>query len=813
MRLTHFNTGRFFWLLALGLSACTASPTTSDEPRTAGGSSITHLSQSLVESELTLHSPVPELTAWASSGHGALALGSDIAVVGVPNDALGPGSARGSAIVYKRVDNPSGADAAWQPIQQLVPDTGHDDDRFGYAVAVMDDTILVAAPQADRTLVDQGVIYVFEPREFGWVQTQEIVAASPVTADHLGTTLATHGNTFVAGTAVNPMQVGSGGGQAAQVFERSPDDTFVHVGQLALPTGESTALFADGSARYNAGATSDTWLFTSPEGAYLYDRDGDSFNSSGPYAPTSTANPRHFVKAALAGDRAAIAAQGYVLLLERSGSHWQQDTELSLPTDDDTADDDTAIDALALQDDWLVVSMAGVPYATRHSANGWGSWQALPSTHAKSLALAEDTLWVGEEARSAEETSQVLVYRNDHGSWVQQSRLQDYGVGAAGTFGVAFDLNGTTAAVSAPASSGDSAVYLYRFDDSFQYSNFRWSVRQTITPPEPDPNFGRSIALSSTLLAVGAPSTGSEPGHVYVYERRDGLWVWKAPRLAGLTDEPSFGSTLAVGTNHVLVGTPDEKSCAYLYDTSDSEWPDGACLLPPDAQIDTGFGTSLSVGLDVAAVGAPKFGNAQTPQGAVYLFDLDDPSLDPILLQPQEAREDRRFGTAVSASYGRIAATTLGDPYTRPPQGSVFIFEHASSGWFQRSRIRGTDSPLEAQVENYGRQVSLHANTLVVRSETQASIYARIGNEWSAPLTFDAQNPGIAAGTSLVLVANDGSPYASRPVRAYRLQGVSDSPCAAATDCIDDTWYYCDRNNQLNRPGFSRDDFIPRPLS
>jgi hypothetical protein len=118
----------------------------------------------------------PGGSAGASFGR-AVALDGDRAVVGAPG-AAGPSGSTGLAYVFERTGT------SWTSTAELAPDPGEDGERFGWAVAVAGETILVGAPGAAN---GAGAAYVFT-----WVGSAWTGVQISSTQDHeeLGTSVA-----------------------------------------------------------------------------------------------------------------------------------------------------------------------------------------------------------------------------------------------------------------------------------------------------------------------------------------------------------------------------------------------------------------------------------------------------------------------------------------------------------------------------------------------------------------------------------------------------------------------------------------------
>jgi len=121
--------------------------------------------------------------------------------VGAPGEAGG-----GAAYVFTMVDG------AWQESARLAPPEPDPEmeSGFGWAVAVVDDTVFVAAPNED---FGAGVVHVFRDTGSGWSHQAELTASSRAVDTQFGMSVATDGTRLVVGA---PSEIGG----AVYVFDR-----------------------------------------------------------------------------------------------------------------------------------------------------------------------------------------------------------------------------------------------------------------------------------------------------------------------------------------------------------------------------------------------------------------------------------------------------------------------------------------------------------------------------------------------------------------------------------------------------------------
>ncbi|MBK6342034.1 MAG: fibronectin type III domain-containing protein [Flavobacteriales bacterium] len=133
----------------------------------------------------------------------------DYAVIGARTDDQ-PINNAGSAYLFKRVGG------SWIQQQKLVASDAETDDRFGDAVAIHGNYVVVGAHREDHDangqnmLLNAGAVYVFVRNGDVWSQQQKIVAADRGSSDYFGASLDIHGDRIVVGVS-NDGQDASGG--------------------------------------------------------------------------------------------------------------------------------------------------------------------------------------------------------------------------------------------------------------------------------------------------------------------------------------------------------------------------------------------------------------------------------------------------------------------------------------------------------------------------------------------------------------------------------------------------------------------------
>ena len=124
----------------------------------------------------------------------SIAVDGTTVVVGARDDDIGANTNQGSVYVFER---PPGGWVTGTETQKLTAADGTDGDRFGAAVAIEGNTIVVGANQLAEA-GQAGFAYIFEKPAATWVQSGKLTAAGGAAGDALGHAVAIEGTTVYA---------------------------------------------------------------------------------------------------------------------------------------------------------------------------------------------------------------------------------------------------------------------------------------------------------------------------------------------------------------------------------------------------------------------------------------------------------------------------------------------------------------------------------------------------------------------------------------------------------------------------------------
>ncbi|MDX1419081.1 MAG: T9SS type A sorting domain-containing protein [Rubricoccaceae bacterium] len=226
----------------------------------------------------------------------AVALDGDVAVVGADRHNTGY---CGSAFVFRRTGS------TWAQEAALNDDACVNHDRFGAAVAVEGDVVVVGAHGDDHGSnleVDLGAVHVYGRSGGVWTLEARLTAADANDYDHFGSSVGLDGNTLIAG-AYGDSEGGTVAG-AGYVFRRVNGQWVEERKLLASGTPEAFASFGYAAALDGTtalfGAPEDDEVFADAGAAYVYDVSAAGRSAANPVAASGSTLPARFALTAVA---------------------------------------------------------------------------------------------------------------------------------------------------------------------------------------------------------------------------------------------------------------------------------------------------------------------------------------------------------------------------------------------------------------------------------------------------------------------------------------------------------------------------------
>lgn len=498
-------------------------------------------------------------------------------------------------------------------------------DRFGLAVAIDGDTVVVGAPyessnatgvngnQADNSAGWSGAVYVFVRTDGVWTQQAYLKASNTDSEDLFGSAVAVSGDTVVVGAWEED-------GNATGVNGNASNNSATRSGAAYVFT-RTTGVWSQ-----------QAYLKASNTGAgdrfgISVDVAGDTIGVGASHEDSSTTG--------IDGNQAdnSAADSGAVYVFKRSGGTWSQQAYVKASN---TGSGDAFGGAVALSAETMVVGARSESSNATGVNGSQGDHINTPSSGA------------------------AYVFTRSGEVWSQQAYLKASNTGALDNFGTAVDVDGDTVVVgayreasnatgvNAPLSGGSGTQADNSVQDSgaayvFTRSSGTWSQQAYLKASNTGTYdyFGTSLAVNGDTLVVGAP--------------------WEAGNATGVNAPLSGGSGTQADNSANAAGA------AYVFARSAGTWSQLAYLKASNTQAIDFFGVSVAVdGITILAGAGYEDGGTtgvnSTPDeaagdsGAVYLFTLPVPP--PVVTGVSPSVGNVAGGTAVTITGSNLTGAT-----------------------------------------------------------------------------------------------------------------------------------------------------------
>ncbi|MGB8013396.1 MAG: choice-of-anchor D domain-containing protein [Terriglobales bacterium] len=364
-------------------------------------------------------------------------------------------------------------------------------------------------------------------------------------------------------------------------------------------------------------------------------------------------------------------------------------------------------------------------------------------------------------------------------TWSQQAELTASDGAADDNFGSSVAVSGNTVVVGAPSHTVGSntlqgAAYV------FVQSGETWSQQAELTSSDGAKNdeFGGSVAVSGSLLVVGAPNktvgSNASQGEAYVFVQIGETWNQQAELTASDgTAGDGFGSvaasegTVVVGAPYHTVASNFWQGAAYVFEQNGATWSQQAELTASDGGAYDNFGGVAESGSTVVVGATGHTVGSNASQGAAYVFVESGATWSQ---QAELAASDGAAGDhfGLVAVNGSIAVVGAGGHKAglNKGQGAVYVFAQNGNTWSQQTEVTASDG---AAGDHFG-VVAISGGTIMVgtpfvevgSNPNQGAAYvfvpgARALSFSSASLSFGNEALGSSSAVKTVTLTNIGT--------------------------------------------------------
>ena len=534
------------------------------------------------------------------------------------------------------------------------PDNG--DDWFGYSVAISNTSVVVGAPHDDAGTQDAGSAYIYDiASATPTVPKATLNNPGPAAGGAFGRSVAVSGTRVVVGADQDTPGATYAG--SAYVYDLSSATPSVPVATLNNPTpavadyfGRSVAI---SGTRVIVGAFQDDTGAVNSGSAYVYDLiSGTPMVVATLNNPSPAADDWFGFSVAISGTRIVVGALIDDTGAENAGSAYVYDLSSATPT---------------------------VPVATLNNPS-----PAAGDIFGRSVAISGTRVIVGASGddTGASEAGSAYVYDLSSATpTVPVATLNNPSPAANDEFGFSVAISGTRVVVGAKGDNtgASEAGSAYVYDLGSATPTVPVATLNNPGPAVSD-QFGSSVAISGTRVVVGAlyDDTGADAaGSAYVYDLTSATPTVPVAthNNPGPAVYDNFGTSVAIDGTTIAIGAPlddltvADKGAAYIYGPSPySLWK----VSELSNQFTPDLGDADSDGLsnlgEYGLLRSPTIPNgaATTAAPALYaegtrlrMFVPRDPARNDITLEVQATGDLLGLWTT-------IATSTLGAPFTGP---------------------------------------------------------------------------------------------------------------------------------------------------
>ncbi|KAL3936996.1 MAG: hypothetical protein SGBAC_007795 [Bacillariaceae sp.] len=298
-----------------------------------------------------------------------------------------------------------------------------------------------------------------------------------------------------------------------------------------------------------------------------------------------------------------------------------------------------------------------------------------------------------------------------------------------------------------------------------------WTVSQVLKPSDGESvdNFGRSVAIESSTIAIGAPlddiNGTSNQGSVYIFENNGTGWVETAKVTPQLDETKYFGYSVVIQGDMLVAGARFDNvneaygnGEAYVFkrNATTGNWTEVQRLSEPLPQVNAHFGDGMAIDDRTLLIGEPGTNNYE---GAVHVFIRPDEEWirQTVLYPPRTFGAQEEFGTAVDVAgdWAVVGAKHVEEREELPGYAMIF-YRNEEGVWDEGFVIRPDESVPD---DEFGRSVTIRGDTVVVARKDDSFVFQRTRteadvNEWTQTQKLDSGKAVQLGGDGLLLTSD-----------------------------------------------------------
>ncbi len=349
-----------------------------------------------------------------------------------------------------------------------------------------------------------------------------------------------------------------------------------------------------------------------------------------------------------------------------------------------------------------------------------------------SVAIDGNTMVVGalkDDDIGTDSGSAYIYERNAKGKWVLVQKIRASNGKAGDKFGYSVSISGDTVVVGAIFDSFSGLAYIFERNNG---GSNQWGQVKILAPDgSASDSFGYSVAISKDTVVVGAhrdDDNGDQSGSAYIFERNIGgsnQWgkVTKILASDGVSGD-EFGRSVAISGSVVVVGAErngNVSGSAYIYERNNggsNNWGEVKKIVASDGVTGDVFGNSVTISGNTLVVGAYGDDDNGDNSGSAYIFERNYGGSNnwgqvKKVLASDGAASDR-FSWPVTISRDILLVGAAGNDDNGSDSGSAYVFERNYGGNNNWGQVKKVLAPDGVMASDFGRAVAVSEGTMLV---------------------------------------------------------------------------------------------------
>lgn len=675
---------------------------------------------------------------WFSRG--AVAVSGDVALVGAyGNDDAGTNS--GAAYVFRFNGS------IWVEEAKLTAPDADRSDQFGYRVALLGTTAVVAANTEDGLTYQGGAVYIFKYNGSAWLFDEKLLASDGESLDEFGSSLSLSGDTLIVGS--NNSENGYNAG-AVYIFKDN-GTTWIEETKLLATDGESRDHFG-----FSSGISGEHIIV----GAYQDD-------DNGAYSGSVYFSKRSDTEIYIDESRQPNDKLATIAFIDAEGH--------TITSVNKITDADRKFDIIQDSGNYYLVVSSGASFDLNVSSQHGVTIEVTDSsgeTHSQTFIVSirrTDFVVAYDDTYDVDEDSVLTIahlegvlsndsYNGDTGlssTIVIQPNYGTLNLNSDGAFDYtpAPDFNGVdqfTYRAENLASLADDAIVNINVNPVNDFPTEilmdDYIEMKLVAPDAMDDDYlGFRVAASNDIALLGAQydiANGLTSGSAYLYRYELNSWFLEAKLVpSSAANGLGFGYDVSVSGEVAAITSQGNlvrrSGHVYIFRYNGSDWIEEIVIRPTDVEDSDRFGCSVSTDSNVIVVGSFLDDDVAGSAGAAYIFRHNGSTwIQDIKLTPSDGIAGGRFGTsvAIEGDVAVVGASLDSDG------GSAYVYRYNGSIWVEEQKLSATDGG-----GSFGGSVSIYGNAIIVgaRSNSAAYVFKYNGSVWTEEQKLTPADSGI----------------------------------------------------------------------